>query len=305
MIDPTQNLKAEAGLIRVPGYRIERVLGTGAMGTVYEAVHEKLDRRAALKVIKSGAIAGEVERQRFEDEARLLAQLHHPNIVQIFEVGEHEGQPFFSMEFCPEGTLRTQVSDDTSPAEAAALIETLAQAVHAAHEKGVIHRDLKPDNILLDEQRRPKITDFGLAKEFASGSGQTATGAILGTPAYMEPEQTAGRAPEVGPAADIWALGVMLYEMLAGQLPFEGTSVAELLAKIPSVEPTRPRQLRPRLPRDLETVCLKCLEKDPARRYITAQALAEDLRRWRDGLPVLALRQRRIWRLPPLVLALE
>jgi hypothetical protein len=258
------------------------------MGVVYMARHTTLDRVVALKMILSGQHAGERDLERFRTEAQAIARLAHPNIVQIHEIGEHEGRPFFSLEFCPGGSLDNQLRGaGMSPREAAQLLETLARAVHAAHEKGVIHRDLKPANVLLGEDGTPKITDFGLAKKLDQ-QGQTASGAILGTPAYMAPEQAAGRVAGVGPATDVYALGATLYELLTGHPPFRAATPFDTLLQVIEKEPVPPRVLNPQTPRDLETICLKCLEKDPPRRYSSARELADDCRRFLDDEPILA-----------------
>jgi WD40 repeat protein len=264
------------------------------MGVVYRARQRKADRVVALKMILAGGHAGPDELARFRTEAEAIARLQHPNIVQIFEVGDHAGRPFFSLELCPGGGLDRQLAGTPlPPREAAALIEKLARAIHAAHQKGILHRDLKPANVLLAEDGTPKISDFGLAKKLdpaSTGGGLTATGAVMGTPSYIAPEQAGGDSKRVGPGADVYALGAILYECLTGRPPFKAASPMETLMQVVSAEPVRPRQLNAGVPRDLETICLKCLHKDPARRYATAEALAEDLRRFESGRPIAARR---------------
>ena len=272
----------------VPGYEILGELGRGGMGVVYQARQLGFNRIVALKMILSGSHACAEERERFHIEAQAVARLQHPNIVQVHEVGEHEGKPFFSMEFCPGGELDRKLNaTPLPPAEAAALVETLAQAVHHAHERGVVHRDLKPANVLLAEDGTPKITDFGLAKRLDE-AGRTQSGSVLGTPSYMAPEQAGGRSKEIGPATDVYALGAILYGCLTGRPPFQGPSALDTLTQVLTADPVPPRQLQPRTPHDLETICLKCLEKQPARRYATAAELADDLGRWRRGEAVRA-----------------
>jgi tetratricopeptide (TPR) repeat protein len=218
-----------------------------------------------------------------------MARLQHPNIAQIFEVGEHDGLPFFSLEFCPGGSLENKLrGTPLPPREAAALVETLARAVQAAHAKDVIHRDLKPANVLLAEDGTPKITDFGLARQLDDPSGQTQTGEVMGTPSYMAPEQAAGLTRQVGAAADVYALGAILYELLTGRPPFRAATVLETLEQVRGQEPVPVRQLQPKVPRDLETICLKCLQKDAHKRYAPAEALAADLRRFQAGRPIQA-----------------
>jgi WD40 repeat protein len=276
------------------------------MGIVYEARHLALDRPVALKMIRAGTDAGEEELARFRTEAEAAARLQHPKIVQIHEIGEHEGQPFFALEFCPGGSLERKLDGTPLPAQAAAgLVETLARAMHAAHARGVVHRDLKPANVLLvpserpeavalgsgpgqEERYDPKITDFGLAKRLDVEVGQTQTGAILGTPSYMAPEQACGKSRAIGPAADVYALGATLYECLTGRPPFKAATPLDTLLLVIGEEPVPPRVLQPKVPRDLETISLRCLEKVPAKRYATAQNLAEDLRRFLAGEPVTA-----------------
>jgi WD40 repeat protein len=231
--------------------------------------------------------AGERERHRFQAEAEAVARLQHPNIVQIYEVGEHRGLPYFSLEFCPGGSLGDKLNGTPLPAqEAARLVETLSQAMQAAHQAHVIHRDLKPANMLLTADGTPKITDFGLAKKL-DVQGQTHTGAVMGTPSYMAPEQAGGQ-KDISPAADVYALGAILYEMLTGRPPFKGASTWDTVQMVIGTEPVAPRQLQPKVPRDLETICLKCLQKQPSRRYTSAATLADDLRRFRAGEPILA-----------------
>jgi serine/threonine protein kinase/tetratricopeptide (TPR) repeat protein len=297
----------------VAGYEILGVLGEGGMGVVYRARQFRPQRLVALKMLRPGGPAAAGDLARFRREAEAAARLQHPNVVSIYEVGEQDGRPFFSMEYVGGGSLAQQLAGQPQPpAEAAQLVETLARAVHHAHERGVIHRDLNPANVLLSFSGRsadkvslrdggagptplserplndwvPKITDFGLAKQVGDG-GHTATGAVLGTPSYMAPEQAQGK-KEVGPAADVYALGAILYECLTGRAPFRGVTVLETLEQVRRQEPVPPRRLNPRVPRDLETVCLKCLEKDPHRRYASADDLGGDLSRFLQGRPVRA-----------------
>ena len=273
----------------VSGYEVLGELGRGGMGVVYKARQLSLNRIVALKMVLSGGHASPAERARFKAEAEAVAKLQHPNIVSVYEVGEHQGHPYLALEFCPGGSLDRKLGGvPLAPEEAARLAECLARAMHLAHTRGVVHRDLKPANILLAESDIPKVTDFGLAKMLDSGSGQTQTGAVLGTPSYMAPEQARGKSKGVGPAADTYALGAILYELLTGRPPFRGESSMDTLALVLNEEPVRPRRLRPTVPRDLETVCLKCLHKEPEDRYASALELAEDLRRFVEGGPVLA-----------------
>jgi WD40 repeat protein/tRNA A-37 threonylcarbamoyl transferase component Bud32 len=282
----------------VPGYQILGELGRGAMGVVYKARQIKANRIVALKMILSGAHAGKDEVARFQTEAESSARLHHPNIVQVYDVGEHEGRPFFSLEFCDGGSLERKVAGaPLSAIEAARMVETLARAMYAAHQQHVIHRDLKPANVLLQEGA-PKISDFGLAKKLDE-AGQTASGSVMGTPSYMAPEQASGKVKELSPACDIYALGGILYHCLTGQPPFRAATVMDTLMQVIHNEPLPPTRLASRTPRDLETVCLKCLEKDPQRRYATAHELAEDLHRFLNHEPVSARpvsRPERFWR---------
>jgi WD40 repeat protein len=271
----------------VPGYQILGELGRGGTGVVYKARQTALGRVVALKVLLAGAHAGRAERTRLKVEAEAVARLQHPNIVQVYEVGEEGGCPYLALEHVEGGSLADRLRGPPLPAgEAAQLAETLARAVHAAHERGVVHRDLKPANVLLAADGTPKITDFGLAKRLDGVTPHTQTGAVQGTPDYMAPEQAEGQA--VGRATDVHALGALLYQMLTGRPPFLAESALDTLLRVRLEEPVPPSVLRPRLPRDLETVCLKCLRKEPARRYASALALAEDLRRFRDGQPVEA-----------------
>jgi tRNA A-37 threonylcarbamoyl transferase component Bud32 len=274
---------------QVPGYEVLEELGRGGMGVVYKARHLKLNRLVALKMILAGSHAGGQELARFRAEAEAVARLQHPNIVQIYEVGEHGGLPYFTLEFCPGGSLAAQL-DGTSlpPHRAAQLVEVLARAVHAAHQCGIIHRDLKPANVLLAADSTPKITDFGLAKRLDGAGGQTASGAVVGTPSYMAPEQAGGRSKESGPATDVYALGAILYELLTGRPPFKAATPLDTVLQVLRDEPVPPRQLAPMTPRDLETVCLKCLAKDHRQRYPSAADLAGDLRRFMESKPIQA-----------------
>lgn len=269
----------------MPNYSISSELGRGAMGVVYKAQQVSLKRTVALKMILSGASADQEYLRRFQAEAEAVAQLHHPNILHIYEIGEHDGLPFFSMEFVDGGCLSDKVHGKAQPArEAVETVKTLARAIHVAHAQGIVHRDLKPANILVAADGLLKITDFGLAKRLGNqDSTQTRAGAIMGTPMYMAPEQAAGVSQELTSAADTYSLGAMLYELLTGQPPFSGESVMDTLHKVRTEEPVPPTRIQPKLHRDLETICLKCLEKDPAKRYESAEALADDLQSFLDS----------------------
>jgi serine/threonine-protein kinase len=278
----------------VGGYRLLRLLGRGGMGVVYLARHERLKRTVALKLIGVSSQANPERLARFRRETELLARLRHANVVPIYEAGEHEGRPYLAMEYVEGGTLAEKLTAGPLPVRTVAeVVEALARGAHAAHECGVVHRDLKPANVLLAEDGTPRITDFGLAKPLApqpedsSAAWDTGSGAILGTPSYMAPEQVAN-SREVGPAADVYALGAILYECLIGRPPFKAATPLETLEQVRNSEPVSPRSLQPGVPRDLETVCLKCLPREPRRRYPSALALAEDLRRFLDGRSVLA-----------------
>lgn len=274
-------------LLDFDDYEILEELARGGMGVVYRARQRGLNRDVAVKMILSRQFAGEAELRRFQAEAEAVARLQHPNIVQIYGVGDAGGQPYLSLEYVAGGSLAQKLAGTPQSArEAAALVETLARAVHDAHRHGIIHRDLKPANVLLTSEGIPKIADFGLAKQVEGESSETRTGAILGTPSYMAPEQAAGSAKEAGPLADVYALGAILYEALTGRPPFRAESPTETLVQVLEDEPVPARQLRPKLPRDLQTIAMKCLEKAPHRRYASAQDLADDLRRFLDGRPI-------------------
>jgi WD40 repeat protein len=282
----------------LPGYEILAELGRGGMGIVYKARHFQLNRLVAVKMIR-GADAEPGQLARFRVEAEAVARLNHPGIVQIYEVGESDGWPFLALEFAPGGSLARRLAGAPQPpGQAARLVELLARAVHCAHQHDVVHRDLKPANILLDADGQPKVADFGLAKRLDE-TGQTVGGAVMGTPSYMAPEQAAGQTALAGPPADIYALGAILYELLTGRPPFCGESTLDTLEQVRYQEPVPVRQLQPKVPRDLETICLKCLRKEGARRYASAEALADDLARFLDGRPILARpvsRAERLWR---------
>ncbi len=294
----------------VPGYEILGELGRGGMGVVYKAKQTNLNRIVALKMILAGAHASDVERERFRREAEAVAALQHPGIVQIYEIGEQAGQPYLALEFVEGGSLAQKLASrrDLMPVRECALIaEQLARSMHHAHLLGVVHRDLKPANVLLtlsgdkDVSGRttprsgttapiPKVTDFGLAKRLDEtfGSGATKTGAVMGTPSYIAPEQASGRSALITPAADVYSLGAILYEMLTGRPPFKGDTALDTVLQVLHDEPVSPSRLRPKLPRDLETICLKCLEKDPLNRYATAEDLADDLGRFQRHETILA-----------------
>ena len=270
------------------GYEIINLLGRGGMGVVYRARQLSLGRSVAIKVMLAGAHASPEELLRFRIEVESVALLCHPHIVQVYEVGEQGGYPFYSLEYVGGGNLAEKLKDGPMPdAKAAQLVEKLARAVDAAHQRGIIHRDLKPANILLTTDGEPKITDFGLAKRMGDDFDQTRTGAGLGTPSYMAPEQVEA-AKGVGPATDVYGLGAILYEALTGHPPFEGPSAVNIMARLLSEEPVSPRKINPAIHRDAEVICLKCLEKDPRRRYPSAAALGDDLRNFARGKPITA-----------------
>jgi hypothetical protein len=309
-----------AELPQVPGYQVLGPLDSGGMGVVYKARQVGLNRVVALKMIRAGAAASAEERARFRTEAEAVARLQHPNVIQIYEVGEQQGRPYFVLELVEGGTLAQHLAGTPQPVrESAALMETLARAMHAAHQRGIVHRDLKPANILLQIPNTkcpisnvqppmpyggtappgtlvighwalgiPKIADFGLAKFLDGGAGQSTTGAPVGTPSYMAPEQARGQKSSIGPATDVYALGAVLYELLTGRPPFRAETALSTLEQVCALDPVPPTRFQPKVPRDLETICLKCLEKEPHRRYATAEELADDLRRFRDGEPVRA-----------------
>jgi hypothetical protein len=299
---------AHPALPRVPGYELYSVLGKGGMGIVYKARDKALGRLVALKMIRGAHIDREDVR-RFRTEAEAVARLQHPNIVQIYEIGDYHGLPYCALEFCAGGSLHTRLAGTPlPPRETARLTETLARAIQAAHVQKIVHRDLKPHNVLLAAEITEntegnttdssgsssgiagswvaKIADFGLAKKLDVDVQQTQRGAVMGTPSYMAPEQAQGK--NVGPAVDVWALGAILYETLTGRPPFKAATTVDTLLQVTGTDPVAPTQLNAAVPRDLETICLKCLHKEPARRYATALALAEDLRRFQAGEPILA-----------------
>jgi eukaryotic-like serine/threonine-protein kinase len=274
---------------RIGDYDILGEVGRGGMGVVYQAFHRGLNRQAAVKMVLAGEFASPAQEWRFRLEAELAARVRHANFVQVYEVGRQEGRPFLALEWIDGGSLANRLNGEPWPArDAADLIETLARAMSVAHGEGVIHRDLKPSNIPMTTDGVPKIADFGLAQTVESNQTMTLSGLLVGTPGYMAPEQATGNRALVGPASDIHALGVIFYQLLTGRLPFAGNSTLELLRAVVSEEPPRPRRLLPRLPRDLEAIVLHCLEKEPARRYATAQDLADDLARFRSGVQVAA-----------------
>jgi hypothetical protein len=284
--------EGEDPLPALADYEILGVLGRGGEGVVYRARHRPLGRVVALKMLRDSGRARPEALARFRREAETLARLRHPHIVQVYEVGCEGGRPFFALEYVEGGSLSARLQGRPLPArDAARLMEQAADAVHAAHEAGVVHRDLKPANVLLAPGPglgSPKVSDFGLAKHVAVDVSLTRTGLVLGTPDYMAPEQARGEAGALGPACDVYALGAVLYQLLTGRPPFVGEGSMDVLLQAAHSEPVPPRRLCPRTPRDLETICLKCLQKDPRRRYATARALADDLRRFLAAEPVRA-----------------
>jgi serine/threonine-protein kinase len=279
-----------AAVVRAFGqYELLEELGRGGMGVVYKARQVSLNRDVALKMIRAGAYAGPEEQARFRVEAEAVARLKHPNVVPIYDFDEEDGQPYFSMEFEAGGSLAKKLAGRQLPErEAAELVRVLAGAVHAAHRQHIVHRDLKPGNVLLAEDGTPKVSDFGLAKLLDTEGGQTLSDAVMGTPGYMAPEQARGDSTATGTAADVYALGAILYEALTGRPPFRAATRAVTLELVKSAEVRPPSALRPGLSRDLEAVCLKCLKKESGGRYPSAEALADDLARWLRGEPTEA-----------------
>jgi serine/threonine-protein kinase len=286
---PGSRIPNSIALPQIPGYEVEAVLGRGGMGVVFRARHLRLNRVVALKMSLSGGFCRARELERFQREAEAEATLRHPNIVQVHDVGEHEGRPYFTMEYVDGGSLAQKLlRAPIPPRQAAALVATLAGAMQAAHESGIMHRDLKPSNILLTADGSPKISDFGLARRIEGGAKLTQTGVPVGTASYMAPEQAQGDARAIGPGTDVYALGAILYELLTGRPPFEGETSASVIQKVINQDPLPPSRLHPKVPRDLETICLKCLQKPPSHRYATAAALAADLGRYERGEPIAA-----------------
>jgi formylglycine-generating enzyme required for sulfatase activity len=273
----------------IEGYTVLGELGRGGMGVVYQARQNGLNRIVALKMILAGAHADEKDLARFRSEAEAVAVLEHPNIVQIHEIGEQDGRPYFSLEFVAGGNLEAKLANrPQAPLWSAGMVETLARTVHVTHQHGIIHRDLKPANVLLTRDGTPKITDFGLCKRLEGGTVRTATNQVVGTPYYMAPEQAKARRDAIGPAIDVYALGVILYEMLTGRPPFVAETPIDTLLLVLAADPVPPRRLQPKVPRDLEIICLKCMHKEPRKRYASAAALADDLHRFLNREPILA-----------------
>jgi tetratricopeptide (TPR) repeat protein len=276
-------------LPQIPGYQVEAVLGHGGMGVVFRARHLRLGRLVALKMALTGSYADSHERERFRREAEAVAPLHHPNVVQVYDVGDANGRPYFTMELMEGGSLTRKLAGAPQPPlQAAALLATLAGALQAAHEAGVVHRDLKPGNVLLTADGTPKVADFGLARRLDTDARLTLPGAVIGTPSYTAPEQARGDRSAIGPRTDVYALGAILYECLTGRPPFHAGTAAATLQQVVADEPVAPRRLNPSVPADLQTVCMKCLSKEPARRYDSAKELADDLGRFQGGEPIRA-----------------
>jgi tRNA A-37 threonylcarbamoyl transferase component Bud32 len=270
-------------------YELLEEIARGGMGVVWKARQKSLNRTVAVKMILGGQLATEADVKRFHTEAEAAANLKHPNIVAIHEIGEHEGRHYFSMDLIEGKNLAQVIGNAPMPAQqAAALMKTLAEAVHYAHQRGTLHRDLKPQNVLMDAEGRPHITDFGLAKQMTGQSDLTQSGTVMGSPSYMPPEQATGKLAEIGPASDVYSLGAMLYQMLTGKVPFVGATPVETLRQVLEKEVTAPSKVNDKVPSDLETICLKCLEKKPERRYASARALAEELDRFLNHEPILA-----------------
>jgi predicted Ser/Thr protein kinase len=265
-------------------YEILAEIGRGGMGVVYKARQTALDRLVALKMILPGELADADDIRRFHTEAEATARLQHPGIVRVHEVGETDGKLYYSMDYIDGPSLAKLLAKGPVPGRVAArYVAAVARAIHHAHRHGILHRDLKPSNILIDGEDQPHITDFGLAKKIGGDSKQTQTGAVLGTPSYMAPEQAAGKTQELGPSCDVYGLGAMLYELITGRPPFRSETQLDTMRQVLEREPVPPRLLNPKIEHDLETICLKCLEKKPADRYASAEAVTQDLDRWLNG----------------------
>lgn len=318
-VSPAAAERTQVKPLRIGNYEVVDELGRGGMGVVYKARHHDLERFVAIKMILAGGYASAESARRLRIEAEAVARLQHPNIVQIFDVGEHDGQPFLVLEYLQAGNLARKIAGKPQPPRVAAeLIRTLSRAIDYAHINGILHRDLTPSNVLLSAlgvtprtgaagpaavldlaQAMPKITDFGLAKRLDDDASQTRAGVVMGTPSYMAPEQASGNLQDAGPSCDIYSLGAILYELLSGRPPFIAETALLTIEQVLQQEPVPPTRLQPRLPRDLETICLKCLEKEPAKRYASAGALADDLDRFLKGEPIFARRTgaaARVWR---------
>lgn len=270
-------------------FQLIEELGRGGMGVVYLARQRSLDREVGLKMILQGDLASAADQARFRSEAESAARLDHPHIVPVYEVGDRDGQPYFVMKYVAGATLAERLAEGPMPPrEAAALLAPICDAIHFAHSRGVLHRDLKPSNILIDREGRPHVTDFGLAKRVTGDSQITRSGAILGTPCYMAPEQAAGNRGQLGPASDVYSLGTILYQMLTGRPPFQAATAVDTVLLVLEQDPLPPRLLNPRADRDLEMIALKCLQKLPALRYPTAKALGDDLRAYLTDEPIAA-----------------
>jgi tRNA A-37 threonylcarbamoyl transferase component Bud32 len=281
---------AAASLPRVVGdYQLLEEIGRGGMGVVYKARQLSLGRITALKMLTQGELASDVERSRFQSEAESVARLDHPAIVPVYEIGQHEGHPFFSMKLIEGRTLAVHLADGPiPPREAARILAEVARGIHAAHQQGVLHRDLKPSNILLDHQMRPHVADFGLAKRMVGDASLTRTGAVLGTPSYMSPEQAAGSRGEITPASDVYSLGTILYQMLIGRPPFQAASPVDTVLMVLEQDVPPPRLVNPKVDRLLEMIALRCLQKPPELRYAGADKLADDLDAYLAGEPISA-----------------
>jgi serine/threonine-protein kinase len=309
--DPATRAYREAALAAAPKavqagmpfgkYDLLEPIAKGGMGIVYKARQRGLNRIVAIKMILAGQFADQSDIDRFYAEAEAAAALTHPNIVAIHEVGQEQGQHFFSMEYIEGQSLAALVQEDPlTPRRAAEFVRTIAETMQYAHDSGIVHRDLKPSNVLLDKKQRPLITDFGLAKHVSSQSQLTMAGSIVGTPSYMSPEQAAGKIEEIGPWSDLYSIGAILYELVTGRPPFRAATPFETVRQVLDTEPVSPRQLNPAVPRDLETICLKCLQKERGRRYSSTQELADELGRYLRGEPIQARpigQAARLWRL--------
>lgn len=276
-------------IAQIGDYQLLEEIARGGMGVVYKARHVRLNRIAAVKLIKSGDLANVEDVRRFQVEAQAAAGLDHPGIVSVYEAGQEKGQHYIALAYVDGQSLWNRVKESPLPPnEAARIMEQVARAIHYAHEQGIIHRDLKPQNVMLTQDGAPKVTDFGLAKRRSGDSSLTATGQVLGTPSFMPPEQVGGKHGAAGPLADVYSLGATLYCLLTGRPPFQSASPMDTMLQVLNDEAVPPRQLNPSIPKDLETICLKCLQKEPRRRYATAHDLADDLSRWMNGQMISA-----------------